>query len=536
MKQILHIFAKDARRFWPEILVSLAVTAAFVRFYPNQWRGTEAVALGAGVGAVAGGISHFLANALIVLIPVSWWLLISRVIHGERLIGHTQFWLTRPYEWKKLFAAKMLFLLTFLYLPLFIAQCLLLATAGFHPLAYLPGLLYNLLLITGIFVLPLVALSSVTSSFAKMTLVLLGAALLVAGIAALTTYLPSHTTGSVASPVGDRLSFVIVFCGCGAVVVLQYALRKTLRSWLVLIAIPVLLCTLAIGDPDQALMNRTYPSPASNVTAPVQLQYVPDQMQHVFTDETRDSNELDINIPLRVFGVADGSLVIPEAVKVAIDAPDGSHWDSPWQAINNQRLLSTTSDSNVRFRVARAAYDKYKSMSVALHLTFALTLTKAEATTQVPLPASDFSVPNFGVCTPQSSWLDFPGEFTSINCKAALRQPKLTYVNILWSHSRCFGPQFEPPTRTLGEAWTGSFDNDPAEFGITSVWQIPLYFSNNWEDRRQGSVPGPRRICVGSPITFTQYIVIGRTQFDLILQDFHLPDLAIGDQYLLRMK
>jgi len=536
MKQILHIFAKDARRFWPEILVSLAVTAAFVRFYPNQWRGTEAVALGAGVGAVAGGISHFLANALIVLIPVSWWLLISRVIHGERLIGHTQFWLTRPYEWKKLFAAKMLFLLTFLYLPLFIAQCLLLATAGFHPLAYLPGLLYNLLLITGIFVLPLVALSSVTSSFAKMTLVLLGAALLVAGIAALTTYLPSHTTGSVASPVGDRLSFVIVFCGCGAVVVLQYALRKTLRSWLALIAIPILLCTLAIGDPDQALMNRTYPSAVSSAPAPVQFQFSSDQMHQGIANTTRDSNELEINIPLRVSGVADGSLVIPEAVKVAIDAPDGSHWDSPWQAIYNQRLLSTTSDSNVNFRVGRAAYDKFKSMPVALHLTFALTLAKAEATTQVPLPASDFSVPNFGVCTPQSSWLEFPGEFASIYCKAALRQPKLTYVNLRWSHSLCFGPQFEPAKGTLGAAWTGSFDNDPAEFGITSVWQIPLYFSNNWESTHEGSAPGPRHICAGSPVTFTRYSVTGRTRTDLILQDFHLPDLAIGDQYLLRMK
>jgi len=26
MKQILHIFAKDTRRFWPEILISLAIT------------------------------------------------------------------------------------------------------------------------------------------------------------------------------------------------------------------------------------------------------------------------------------------------------------------------------------------------------------------------------------------------------------------------------------------------------------------------------------------------------------------------------
>ncbi len=37
MKQTLHIFAKDARRFWPEIAISLAITALFTRIYPNQW-------------------------------------------------------------------------------------------------------------------------------------------------------------------------------------------------------------------------------------------------------------------------------------------------------------------------------------------------------------------------------------------------------------------------------------------------------------------------------------------------------------------
>lgn len=88
----------------------------------------------------------------------------------------------------------------------------------------------------------------------------------------------------------------------------------------------------------------------------------------------------------------------------------------------------------------------------------------------------------------------------------------------------------------LGAAWAGSFDIDPAEFGITSVWQIPLYFSNNWEGYRKGSGPAPRHICAGSPMTFTQYSVTGRTQTDLTLQDFHLPGLAIGDQYLLMMK
>ncbi len=107
--------------------------------------------------------------------PVSWWLLISRVIHAETLVGDCQFWITRPYDWKKLLAAKALFLFCFLYLPLFLAQCFLLMRAGFSSaLAIFRGLLFNLYLISAVLVLPLLALATVTSSFARMTLAILG--------------------------------------------------------------------------------------------------------------------------------------------------------------------------------------------------------------------------------------------------------------------------------------------------------------------------------------------------------------------------
>jgi hypothetical protein len=91
MKQVLHIFAKDSRQFWPEILISLALLSAFVWVYPRSWlsgNSTYAVAGGAVVPALLEG---FLGGILKVLIPVSWWLLIARVIHTEALVGDRQF-------------------------------------------------------------------------------------------------------------------------------------------------------------------------------------------------------------------------------------------------------------------------------------------------------------------------------------------------------------------------------------------------------------------------------------------------------------
>jgi hypothetical protein len=124
MNQILHIFLKDMRRFWAEIFISVAITVVFV--------GVGAY-LSMGVDDLRVQTLSILVSLLMTLVPVSWWVLIARVIHAERLVGDTQYWITRPYVWSNLLAAKLLFLAVFVYLPFFIAQGLLLAEAGFAP-------------------------------------------------------------------------------------------------------------------------------------------------------------------------------------------------------------------------------------------------------------------------------------------------------------------------------------------------------------------------------------------------------------------
>jgi hypothetical protein len=40
MDQILHVFRKDARRHWPEILLSIAILSAYAWNEPGRWRET----------------------------------------------------------------------------------------------------------------------------------------------------------------------------------------------------------------------------------------------------------------------------------------------------------------------------------------------------------------------------------------------------------------------------------------------------------------------------------------------------------------
>src|ERR1700731_1370540 len=110
--QILHIFKKDVHRCWYEIAVSLLLLGIYTWREPHEWTETP--------------FTFSLTSALLGWIPgllvLSWIYLIVRVIHGETLVGDRQFWVTRPYEWEKLLAAKVLFVAAFVNAPLFIAQ------------------------------------------------------------------------------------------------------------------------------------------------------------------------------------------------------------------------------------------------------------------------------------------------------------------------------------------------------------------------------------------------------------------------------
>ena len=65
MNQALHIFGKDTRHLWWEILVSLALTAAYLWVAPSEWRHSmfEADALAAEM--------QLIRSLLAVLVPVS---------------------------------------------------------------------------------------------------------------------------------------------------------------------------------------------------------------------------------------------------------------------------------------------------------------------------------------------------------------------------------------------------------------------------------------------------------------------------------
>jgi hypothetical protein len=499
MSQVLHIFKKDARHFWPEVLATLVVTAFLVKTYPHMWA----------VGYQTSRLPEVVPNVVAVLVPVTWWLMLTRLVHDEPLVGERQFWVTRPYRWQKLLTAKLLFLSVFLYLPILIAHSLLLRVAGFHPGSYLPGLFFNLLLITLILLVPIMVIATVTSSFAKAVLALLGIIVGVIGIAALSslwsTVVPDTNGGSI--------TVYVLFALGIAVILVQYATRNLRLSRWLLAAAAATIVASAVDWPGRAFVPIEYTQ--SSISAPpVHLAFDSSPTHHLAAFASADDKALSIRFPIAISGVASGTAIQAEAVRAVITAPNGLHWSSSWQ---NARQYFTPDEnlSTINVNVNRAFLEKVKDLPVQVRLTWALSRLRAGATRQAIVGDEEFNIPG-GICSRQGD--DYTSSFT---CRFPMRQPRLTRFTAMWSHQRCSQPQAPDAAPVPASGWVGALGNLPADFGITSVWTSSLYFPGqgffiaNRTDRTY--------LCPGTPVNFTEYTLIDRSQLDLLFPPMQLP-------------
>ena len=58
----------------------------------------------------------------------------------------------------------------------------------------------------------------------------------------------------------------------------------------------------------------------------------------------------------------------PRALKVSLDAPDGSHWTSVWQPIYADKFLPGERVARAAFSMSRAVYERLKGKPFHAHI------------------------------------------------------------------------------------------------------------------------------------------------------------------------
>jgi len=471
--QILHIFRKDVRHHRPEIVLSLIAWVAFA------WRETGRINPWNNLSVEY----EVLLSLLSALLPIAWVFLIVRVVHGETLVGDRQFWVTRPYEWKKLVAAKLLFILAFVNVPLLLLQIFLLRKAGFPVVPQISGLLQVQALWSVCVILPVITLAAVTASTGQFLLVVLGAVLYLIAAASLLRIVP-HANAGVAG--ADSLAFSLAFLvGIGtslAVVLWQYMRRITSGPRVLLLCAAVLILIIFAAMPYRYIINHMYPQPIAGQQPSVTLAF--DRTRPAWHEGGfRERNNVHVWIPLLVSGIAHGSEVLVAGKMVSIQATGGQRWTSEWYGGSGQYLLPDTQRDQTILAIDKDFFERVKATSVRLHINFALLPRRAREKTRIVAQASGFAVPGNGRCSFS------PIDKAAISCVFPLKSPSLL-IATKWDEGTCW--QQKTGNFTTGITFYGYISPLGAAdtFDVSPIRTAPLFWM-------QGAYA-----CSGTPLTF----------------------------------
>jgi hypothetical protein len=496
MSQILHIFRKDVRHHWPEILLSLALLVAYAVEQPRTWTGQP----------VENRVLSFLLGFLPALMVLSWGFLIVRVVQGEPLVGDRQFWITRPYEWPKLLFAKLIFIFLFFHVALFITQLSLLKVARFPVMSSIPGLVYVHSLLAASLVLAALALACISSGIGQASLSLLVAFLSIIGIAFLSTLFPDSDLATDTQGI-DGLLFLT---SCVTVILVQYKYRKALISRLILVAAVVLILLVMVLAPYDRLVRREFPSPTPAHPVPVKFTF--DHSLSFAHGEKPKFNsfgdEVRLEFPFQIADLSDETVFQVRAMKLDLDLPTGEHWTSHWHGVYNSVSPGRTREW-MHLEMKKTLFNSVKDAPVKAHVSLALNVFRTGPATEVEVAGDRVSLPNGVWCMNESSE-------NALKCFSALKQPSPMFIVADLPNASCALSRTSP-VQQFADAPAAfvvlSKDTGP-DSSFTPIQQFTITLARyySYEDLQ---VPLP--ICVGTKLVVSQpqFLYAVRDEIDL---------------------
>jgi hypothetical protein len=521
MRQALHIFKKDVRQFWYQILLVLAVTTMFAYADIVPWASvpnhvplfamnakpliSPDVDSFAGIGAFTSFDDGSMLSELIVL---AWCCLIALVIHAEPIPGDRQFWLTRPYDRRSLWGAKTLFVLTFVNLPMLVVQATVIAKDGFPVASNLSGLVWEQVLIVTLIALPAMAIATVTRTMTQFVFLLFLAASAVSGFAILLMipflpffspwYLEGHRMGAL-SWLQDFVGTAAMGATAFGILFLQFMRRRTWTSRVLAVTGATVGLTAFWFVPwspifaVQSHLSRHFDgSLRAEISRPQ-----PSNLPRYGTTDTLD-------LPIRIAGLPAGTLLACEAAAIRVESASGSTWHSgvirfnPDELPIGSRISQAPDGCRVRAIVANAFFNSNREQQVRIQGALYVTVFGDEHSMSMRPSAEPVNVPGVGLCRATLSEEGVP----AMLCRAAFRwPPRLVWVRDDTGRGEVF-------------AETMSYSPFPAELNISPV-------ESYWA-RASLNQSGDATIVTQEPIA--------HVRTDVELRDVRLGDLEFGNR------
>jgi hypothetical protein len=497
LKIVLHIFLKDVRRHWKEIsLFALCCGAwGWEVIHPLSWIQQRGV------------------------IPVAmfglWVFLTIRVVHGERLVGNREFWQTRPYTGAKLLAAKVLFLVLCLNVPLLITEIFLLIHAGI-PLSWalVPGLLFLQLEFGTMLTFPTFVLAAVSESLIQWILAVGGLFLFCLFL----SWFPwDRLPGTLAGQenIGSLIGAVLVIPALLLALVWQYTRRTVWLARLAIgfaaIAVPIVILVANTNFIRSVAYLPSEGAPPFQISMPSQT----DSEEHQYF-RTKGEFSLDtLDIPIN-FNSTDSDLIVDvEGFRVLITGDNGWKWQSPW--VNRSLNFSPKSlTGGFEFTIPSERADQIPRVHAAASVQLAYQVHRLGHAQKIDTSPSRFLIPGVGSC----HWFDSRSSAVSMsgyNCVAPLRLPGMLTAEIESSDLFCPAEQGEPPVPAGHDASATEYGIDavPADFDPNPIREFHLAFGKWSPPIKSALDPKSDRkasLCRGTPIFIRIATFAGRWQ------------------------
>jgi hypothetical protein len=513
MKQVIHIFLKDLRHHWGEAALSIALAVAFAWSEVHQWGQPEWATSG------FGGLFNvrFWMNCAEIALPIAWVFLLVRIIQSDSLVGDRQFWITRPLDWKKLLAAKLLFVVAFVNVPLLVLDCYLLAKAGFTPAHYVAGLLWMQLSVILFVLLPFAALATVTRNLGHLLLGLLIITIYMIGVMLLSQYIPSSDFSGPIDPVYS----ILLVATAAAVVILQYARRQTGHSRVLIAALAGAVLLLLVATPYQAIVAHEFPNTNVGEQRPVALSLLPPIVASRAWSPLGKQEDIEFLLPLAVSGVASGDIIKVDGILIEIEGADKARWNSGWKS-PGLTFFPETRKGQVAFTLKKKVMNRFAASPVKASISVAFTVFRDRNPSTFVVPPGPFPLPGLGHCIDS-----YYGR--QIECLVPMKKPASVLLTTEMSQGTCPLLKNEVPATPgeLGRRWEQNGGSEPADFLISPIDTVLFWLSSS------GGVSSRNApICPGTPLTISSPQQITRERSSFEFENLHLSDYRMGGEDL----
>jgi hypothetical protein len=341
---------------------------------------------------------------------------------AEAIPGDRQFWITRPYRWKSLLGAKLLFIIAFVNLPVFLAHLWIPIMDGFPLVSNVPSLLWSQVLLFA-FSLPLAA-------FATLSSIKPFQPILFAGAAGIWELMVSNSTGPLTG-VGwapHSIALVALFATAISILFIQYKSRRTvLNRWLALGGITVSAFVFIAMPWPLAFAVQSRFAKQPSLGSSIQIALGHDFGQRFWLARTRP--KAGLHLPISVQGIPDGTEIQANARSISLQSPDGRSTELSVLDCRDLKRGSVSANAATISSVCVADpsfFNQERDQPLTLRASLYFTLFGNARSQTIPLSDEPSNAPDRLQC-----YTDVVRAEWDVYCRSAFRWPaRLVYAKL----------------------------------------------------------------------------------------------------------